>query len=86
MSDPFKYVADRRKTFQRPRTDTNYERLLAYFRSNRGKTLSKSHLIEALYPDPDREPETAEQILWDCLTRLRKSGAAIEHVSGWRLP
>lgn len=50
--------------------------------------ISKSTLIEAVWPDPDFEPEYAARMIITTIHYLRSNGVEIEtHYSfGWRIP
>lgn len=50
--------------------------------------LGSSVLIEALWPNPDLEPDYAESMIWRYILRLRREGVVIENAYnfGWRIP
>lgn len=45
---------------------------LAALLMNRGRLLSRTNLIEAVYPDPDKEPDWAMTLITIVITRLRR--------------
>lgn len=59
--------------------------LLNYLRSREGAAASYREIIEALYPEPDRETRDAKNSV-DCVAwRLRKLGYPIKTVWGFGL-
>src|SRR5688572_11456122 len=50
--------------------------------------LSHSELTEAVWPDPDFEPEFARNTIEQSILRLRRNGVVIEcqYSFGWRIP
>lgn len=56
-------------------------------RSRRGQLVETPELVSALYPDPDREPDSADNVVRVVINRLRHAhGCTIETVRGYRLP
>lgn len=50
--------------------------------------VSRSTLIEAMWPDPDMEPDYAHTMVDRFVHELRRRGVTIENASGfgWRIP
>jgi DNA-binding response OmpR family regulator len=51
------------------------------------RALGKSDIIEALYPNPDLEPEWADNLVYRYVNKLRRHGVPIETEwgFGWRI-
>lgn len=62
-------------------------KLLVVLILNRGRLLSRSELIERLYPNPDDEPEGIDKYMARMIGHLRVYGISIEtiHTMGYRL-
>lgn len=56
--------------------------------SNPAGFVTKETLIEAVWPDPDFEPDYALQSIWVRINWLRAKGVPIEtaYTFGWRVP
>lgn len=50
--------------------------------------LNADMLVQALWPDPDLEPNWAEVMIWRYVLWLRRAGIPIENAYsfGWRIP
>jgi DNA-binding response OmpR family regulator len=55
------------------------ERLLSVFKSRPGTVLAERELIDAMWPNPDQEPECVEMGVRQAVYRLRRRGHAIEN-------
>lgn len=64
------------------------ERLVwQHLTANRGRLVTTDELIGVLYPDPDREPECPERIVYQAIHTLRAvHGKDFDTMRGWRLP
>jgi hypothetical protein len=62
--------------------------LFALLVNDPGKFMCMSSLIEAVYPDPDLEPDYAANVIFVAFYELRKLGIALENNwgVGWRIP
>lgn len=58
--------------------------ILVALLANRGRTLSKNELIEAIWPDPDDEPDWASDTFYQHMTNLfAKVGDLVTNVHGY---
>ena len=64
------------------------EALASLLVSHPARFVSRAEMIEAIWPNPDFEPDYASVMVDMCIHGLRRLGVAIEHDwgFGWRVP